>query len=114
MSRHSRYNETRSNRVPHQKRTIKLAGSGDDDGKWYRCWYCGFINNIDRNVTGSGEGLSYSVGVIDNDIKGNATKSFMIGNSGTSVILKDGFSERHNIGAYSVSGCSFCGCKNYR
>ena len=114
MAQYSRYNETRINKIAKKKRSIKLNGSGEDDGKWYRCWYCGFTNNIDRNAIGDGEGLSYSVGVIDNDIKLNATQGHFIGNSGTNVILRKDFTERHNIGAYAVSGCSFCGSKNWR
>lgn len=109
MSSESKYSQFGSKRPPHEKRTIKIQGAKEDDGKWYRCWHCGFINNVDRNAVGDGEGLSYSVATLPNS-------DSTIGLGGTIVLLNQNpvFTERHNISPDAVSGCSFCGCKNYR
>lgn len=44
-------------RLPKQSRTIALKGhpdhgDGQDNGKWFRCWNCGFICNKDREALG--------------------------------------------------------------
>jgi len=54
-------------RIRKESRTIPLYGSpergnGLDDGRYFRCWNCGFICNIDRDALGgpeSRDGLSY-------------------------------------------------------
>lgn len=112
MGKQSIYGIFSYKRLQRQKRTISINGAKEDDGKWYHCWYCGFMNNIDRNAIGSGEGLSYSGGFLGVETHTNS----MLNNGGKSVLLNKNpdFYERHNIGSDAVSGCSFCGCKNYR
>lgn len=75
MGRQSKYGQFGNRRPPHKKRTIRIPGSGDDDGKWFRCWNCGFINNIDRNAIGQGEGdiSSVTLGVVDVDVAGGCS-----------------------------------------
>ena len=41
-----------------RKRRIPLRGSFEDEGKYYRCWNCGFICNIERDAFGEDENLS--------------------------------------------------------
>ena len=40
--------------LPKQARTIPVRGKGDDAGKWFKCWNCGFICNIDRDDSSGG------------------------------------------------------------
>lgn len=47
-------------RIKRRARTIPLKGhnergNGLDDGVWFRCWNCGFINSTDRNSLGGPE-----------------------------------------------------------
>jgi len=45
----SRYVKYSIKKVPHKKRSLPIRMAGDDwTGKWFKCWNCGFINNIDR------------------------------------------------------------------
>jgi hypothetical protein len=37
---------------------LPLEGSFLDDGRFFRCWHCGFINAIDRNILGDAESRS--------------------------------------------------------
>lgn len=54
-------------RLRKESRTIPLYGDADrgnglDDGRYYRCWNCGFVCNIDRDALGDSEsrdGLHY-------------------------------------------------------
>lgn len=45
-----RYTSYSQRQTPHRKRTIHLSGSFEDRGKWIRCWNCGFIVNVDRDL----------------------------------------------------------------
>lgn len=117
MSNYSKYNEIRNRRPPKKKRTIKIDGSGQDDDKWYRCWYCGFPNNIDRNALGDGEGIDYPIGQLLNDT-GRGQGAY-VGYSGSVVLIPDVstlpvFDEQHEVVGEAVAGCSFCGSLNYR
>ena len=114
MPNQSRYNEIQQRRSPHKKRTIRVYGSGEDSGKWYKCWNCGFINNIDRNAVGDGDGRSYFIGILPNETNKNV--GFEMSVSGKDVLMSANPTgqEKHNIGMQAIAGCSFCGCMNYR
>jgi hypothetical protein len=48
--------DSRKARVPGpRKRSIPQYGEKDDAGKWYRCWFCTQLCNIDREELGGTE-----------------------------------------------------------
>lgn len=59
----------RQRKIRKQSRTIPIPGhidygDGKDAGKYYRCWNCGFICNVDRDELGGPEerdAVSYKV-----------------------------------------------------
>ena len=55
----SRYNRTKETKLPRQKRVKLLHGAGDDHGKYYRCWNCGFTCNADRDAFGGDSNIGY-------------------------------------------------------
>jgi hypothetical protein len=81
---HGKYSQTR---LPRQKRTIEVPGSLEDSGKYFRCWNCGFINNVERNQLGE---VSGSIPITYTDTDGNTKYKPDV-----------------------VAGCAFCGCTNY-
>lgn len=112
MSSQSNYNEIKRSKIPHAKRKNKLRGSGDDDGKYYRCWNCGFTNNVDRNVVGDGEGLTYTINTLPNEQ--NVNLGYEISTSGEAVLIDSAVQEKHAISAHSQAGCALCGSMNYK
>jgi hypothetical protein len=129
VSRYSKYNEISQKQVGRLKRTIKAAGSGDDDGIYYYCWNCGAQNSINENPPSSGpENISYTFSQMPNmvtydtmdstpnDYSGISATSLNIGTSGKCVLLNTNpdFVEFHQIVATPNSGCWFCGCPQYR
>lgn len=114
----SKYNEISIKRVPHEKRTIKMPGSQEYDGRFYRCWRCGFSgNDINRNQIGDGDGMTYSIVVETPDPFGNGQTAALIQSSGRTVMIPSSglsFTESHEISKTATSGCAFCGSKNYR
>ena len=102
MANRSRYSKYASGRVPHRKHSILVHGAKEDHGKYYRCWYCGFINNVDRNAIGNGDGTNnYLEG--DGAFDSGAFDSGAFDATGTTVVSV-------NV----VSGCSVCGSMNFR
>jgi hypothetical protein len=118
----NRYGVHVQQRLPKRKRTIPLPGDLEDSGRYYRCWYCGFINNVQRNQVGDGDGVTQ----LD-------APEIAMGGWGMddplslAIILDDMFTllqnrpdgnpitnYRHNNYPQIIGGCSLCGCKNYR
>ena len=117
MSSYSKYNQISTKRPPHKKRTKKVQGSGEDDGRYYKCWYCGFTNRIDRAALGVGEGNTYSIGILDNQINPDNPIPHSVSTTGNFVLIQTKglvFDERHNVGSQASSGCAFCGSLHWR
>ena len=50
----------RKSRIPKDSRTIPIygdpiKGDGNNDGKYYKCWNCGFVCDVDRDALGDGQ-----------------------------------------------------------
>lgn len=45
-----RYTVYHQSRYPTRKRRISVPGSFEDKNKYIRCWNCGFIVNVDRDL----------------------------------------------------------------
>jgi len=124
---------SRQRRLRKESRTIPVKGSGDDSGKFFRCWNCGFVCNVERDELGGRD----SVGGI----------SFEIYEERSSTIYPDGVEHGTDIDGFPLSkisvlgkghislkvgmdglpqgvdkvwvpvitgGCPFCGTKNWR
>ena len=111
-----------------RSRTIPVRGTGDDEGKWYKCWNCGFYCKVDREALGganSSSGNTHTTyahesphtGVKENDDL--ALKPVMRGPDKIAVVLElgsDGKPKpiRHDFKSDISTGCPFCGCRNWR
>ena len=137
-SRIRRYDKRR---LPRQKRTIGIFGAEgyidgrvakDQSNKLYRCWYCGFICNTDRDRLGDGEGF-YITDEIDRPTvlnRGASAYEFPMSNNGWDVTISldvtttphlmkldsqgSAMEGMHNNTTIVTSGCPLCGCKNYK
>jgi len=112
ISKYSQYGKNLT-RLPKEKKFKLSPGAGDDDGKWYRCWNCGFTNNTQRTAVGSGSGIALTLENGPNVPRhGVATDS--VGLSGSIVLQKNGFFEKHQVSPIAGSGCPLCGSLNTR
>lgn len=124
----SRYIHIHQKRLPTRKKVVMLQGAFEDDGKYFKCWNCGSINSIDRNVGFDGNGISVKDITIASSKDTLAqfnelltdNQKITIGFSGFEelVMLRNGldgeaittyYTERS---AESVKGCWFCGSTN--
>ncbi len=92
MSDRHRYTIYSEERLPKQKKTIRLRGEKDDTGKWYQCWNCGFPCKSDREIIQTGD-------------------------QGRSGVTTSTFTDTDGVTKYYpvvFAGCAQCGCTNYR
>lgn len=114
-------------RIRKESRTIPLygdreRGNGLDDGRYYRCWNCGFICNVDRDALGgpeSGDGKSYEAFLIPTDPSLNSVSRLGGSEEPSTVSLAldiagDTITETHAIQSVINQGCPFCGTLNWR
>lgn len=142
------HNRLRTRKLRKQSRTIPLPGNavrgnGEDAGKYFRCWHCGFICNVERDDLGdvdSTDGVSYTIhaqmystdvgttpggnpyGHPGGEIHGcnypdALLKMCVLGHG--HIVLKNG-ADGDPLGIYQnwtpdvTSGCPLCGCRNWR
>jgi len=131
----------RRSKIYHDARTLPLRGSGDDEGRYFRCWNCGFRCDVEVDALGdassrpgktfefyyeiydvadtdsrellSAQGLDY-YGVNGNTIL--ATSSLL---RNTIISLKVGvdgqpLTIKQTIRPTVSSGCPVCGTLNWR
>lgn len=120
----NRYSKYSYASIPRRKRALPIYGEGDDAGKYYRCWKCGFINNIDRAQVADTMTGGDSVEVSEHDVlspggtgMGDASFITLIDQS-VSLMRLD--SDGNIVPPYApgsnkvTGGCALCGCMNYR
>jgi len=109
------------NRLPQEQRTIPIDGYGDDLGKYFRCWNCGFICKLGRDELTSSiarAGTAYTDYYAKSD-PGKENRLY-IGKRDEPVVLleldSDGDPKEilHSFKATVTSGCPLCGCKQWK
>lgn len=110
-------------RLPKDSKTIPLKGNsirgdGKDHGKYYRCWHCGFICDVDRDELG-GPDSRHGVTATEYtqvDQYGN-TAYHCVGAHGDTQTVCEANGGTWSSTRYEPvvgSGCPFCGTKNWR
>ena len=117
--RNNRRTLHRGRRIPKQSRTLPLRSEGEDDGKYYRCWNCGFICKDGRDSLGDdntpdGTVLTDSL----NAVTGRPYNAHSIEISRVTVLpiaQSDGTAREvtHRF-AVSGNGCPLCHTQNWK
>ena len=110
--------------LPKQAKSIPLKGKGEDAGRWFKCWNCGFICNIDRDdSSGSTAGdnqtdfSSPSLGFVENGeedrmlVLDSPTFYHTIMEQGADATAK---TIVHVHLSDVTKGCPLCGSTNYK
>jgi hypothetical protein len=124
----SRYIRLKQKSLPSRKRVRKVHGAFEDKDKYFKCWNCGSINSIERNIGFDGNGIFITDPTISSSVDtrlypNKTVDCYQIINIGTSglmelVILENGPDEEAIEIYYtprqteSVKGCWFCGATN--
>ena len=111
-----------SKRLPIKSFPNEDSGLKDDEGIWYHCWYCGFINDETQNALGGSASRS-GVGLEDYSTPSRIddNNQIMLGGpiNNFQVILEldsDGNPKviQHDLRPTVSSGCPQCGSLNWR
>lgn len=116
-------------RIAKDSRRIQLwgdpiRGDGQDHAKWYRCWNCGFICNIERDALGDSQSGS---GVVHKDYAqqpdpgtvkleatlGGISAVHSISEEGADGTAK-GVRNAIMVSSSASSGCPFCSTLNWK
>lgn len=118
-------------RIRRDSRTIPLhgddeRGNGLDDGRYFRCWNCGFVCNQDRDALGgpeSGDGITYerfNIPTYGSDGSTPGTGVARVGGSLAATVVPEldaaGDAKQPFVYTKPVvsGGCPFCGTLNWR
>lgn len=119
----SRYIRTHRSPLPKKVRSKKLPGSFEDSGKYIKCWNCGSVLDVTRNISGTGSGVRYEdFPIEDLDVRSSGEPKDITLTMDTlsmeGVILEDG-ADGSSITDYytprkaiAFGGCWLCGTKN--
>lgn len=119
-----RYTKPSKWRLPKEARSIPVRGKGDDAGKYFECWNCGFICNIDRDdSSGSTAGdnhIDYSSPALGYVESGEGDRIMTLDSPNFyHTMLEPGSDGEPKTIVHShltniTKGCPFCGTTNYR
>ena len=118
-----------SRKTRKQSRTLPVKGRGEDEGKYFRCWNCGFVCDKDRDKLGDGESRS---GVVVEEFVVSNELGYQFGDDplDSKITLESvGFHDevlprassdgtarevKHDQEGTAASGCPMCGSLNWR
>ena len=119
--------KNRTPKLPKQSRQIPLPasserGNGLDAGRYFRCWNCGFVCDIDRDSLGgarSGSGVNPQEYYPQPDTGVEVGQCVLGGLDSVFVALEqgaDGLAKgiQHSLWAVVSGGCPLCGSKNWK
>jgi len=103
-------------KLPKRSKTIPVKGYGKDNGRYFRCWNCGFVDDKDRNALGGSKersGQTYGEAILlalepSRGVLGGSINHFH------TVVANNGNGVKHEIIPVDTRGCSFCGTLNWR
>lgn len=131
----SRYVRIVKERIPRPRKGITIPASGEETGRWIRCWNCGFPINTDRGMEGSSEAEDFDYSEVNLTMRGsnplpgnrfnrpalvegdyNTGTVDLFGSMGTAIQLDpDGNADPFTYTPRKVvitGGCPFCGSTN--
>ena len=123
------YTRPHKRKLIKRSRTLPVYGEGDDEGKYFRCWNCGFICKVGRDELGDSDSSAgdehtdyhQTHHCSTYDLPDAASRYATLGgDTGHYQVAQlkgiDGnpVTIRHDFTSDISSGCPFCGTKNYR
>ncbi len=109
-------------RIQKRRRRIAVPGSFEDKGKYIRCWNCGFIVNVERDLGDTerdGVHIVDSVSGASNPSDSGVSPTLGLDTLSSAGVLLENDSADDAVTDYYtarlpevISGCPFCGCTN--
>jgi len=117
-----RYTVYQERKYPTRKRRINVPGSFEDKGKYIRCWNCGFIVDLDRDLGDPNRSGNYETDtIIESQPQTGSGSDTILGMDTLSmigVLILNGLDGNPITDYYTPriplvsKGCPLCGCEN--
>lgn len=121
MSGYNRHAIYAKHSLPPPPRSSELYGKGEDSGKWFKCRFCGWPCNSDRDAIGDGVGYVLKDAPIPNYYpldNGDPLNSIIVIRTledAVTINENDTISEyEHNHYTQPITGCPNCGSRNWK
>lgn len=110
-------------RIPKESRTLPIYGhpdhgEGEDAGKFYRCWHCGFVCDVDRDALGGPDSRNGVTATAYAQVDQYGDTAYHCvgahGDDQTTCEARGGTWSSTRYKPVVNSGCPFCGTLNWR
>ena len=122
------YTRPHRRKLSKRSRTLPIYGKGDDAGRYFRCWNCGWICDTERDELGDSDSNSgdnhtdyHNIAPEDPYTNAGVGRSCCLGGDighfhVAMEIGSDGEAKtiRHDYTSDISRGCAFCGTVNWR
>ena len=124
------YTRAHKRKLIKRSRTLPVYGEGADKDKYFRCWNCGWICNVDRDELGDSDSSAGDEHTDYHethhcstyDAPSDASRYATLGGDtghyqvAQNIVTPDGEAElvRHKYTSDISRGCPFCGSTNWR
>ena len=119
------YSRAQKTKLKKESRTLPIFGRGDDAGKYFHCWNCGFVCDKDRDELGDsasrgGDGHLDALNLVSDNVAnalhvavlGGCTGHYHVaGELGPDSVPRE---VTHTFKSDVSRGCPSCGSTNYR
>ena len=109
-----RYTTYSQRTLPKRQRRINLPGSFEDKNKYIRCWHCGFIVDVERDLSSPGSPGTYVTDMVVPAAVGDSTILGMDTLTMIGVLVTDDWNPDIYVRRipHVGRGCPFCGTTN--
>ena len=108
--------EKRSRTIPLKGNPVR--GDGEDSGKYYKCWNCGWICNLDRDALGDSESEANITPTVYTQLDQYGSEVYhCFGSAGSTQAICEAAGGEWTSTRYKPvvnSGCPMCGSPNWR
>ena len=117
----SKYVRTVRWKLPRHRRSVRLPGSEEDRGRYIKCWNCGFVVDLSKNLGNSGaSGIQVTdfpnptdTAFVGGECFAQWKYPFRLGSVGKNGLTGGVDTYQYTPRkAEAVSGCPLCGCTN--
>ena len=120
------YTRPYKKKIQKRSKTLPIHGKGEDAGRYFHCWNCGFVCNKDRDELGDsstkgGDGhLDAPLPVVNAPFGNTSNQAVLGGSIGHYHVAARIGADSNPLGNYHIlksdvsRGCPMCGSTNWR
>ena len=121
------YTRPYNRKIKKRSRTLPIYGTGEDEGRYYHCWHCGFVCDSERDELGDADSTAGDDHTDVHNLAGADPYTNNVGRHASNrlclkhlyvAMRKDAAGDSKTIVHLHTTdvsrGCPFCGSTNWR